>query len=116
MARALKRPAAVDCALGETLSEPKPEVWFPAGERIRPGEGVRVDIRSRMIYDDNCVYVNGESFRIRGRAMALMRRLADVRWLDAAQVAALGPEARELLDQWAASGWLRGEPEKGTKP
>jgi 50S ribosomal protein L16 3-hydroxylase len=108
--RVLREPDALACALGESLTEPKPLVWFDAGQPIAPGEGVQLDRRSRMMYDTRHVFINGESFRAGGRDAALMRRLADRLGLPAADVSRLGPQARALLDEWARAGWLRAVP------
>src|SRR6186713_838498 len=75
--RVLRDPAALDCALGELLSEPKPTVWFDAGEPLDAPRAVRLDRRTRMMYDDRHVFINGDSFRAAGRDARLMRLLAD---------------------------------------
>lgn len=63
VARWLAEPRALGCALGEVLSEPKPQVWFDAGQPLVPGQGVKLDRRTRMLYDDHHVFINGESFQ-----------------------------------------------------
>jgi len=107
--RWLARHGSIDAALGELLSDLKPGVWFDAGSALRPGQGLRLDRRTRMLYDDRHVFINGESYRAAGRDATLMRRLADRRELDARAVAALGAEALALVDEWAGSGWLHGQ-------
>jgi 50S ribosomal protein L16 3-hydroxylase len=109
VARLLADPSALARALGEVLSEPKRGVWFDAAQAADPAEsrGVALDQRTRMIYDARHVYINGESFRAAGRDAALMRRLADRRALDRGQTRALSGEARALLADWLACGWLR---------
>ena len=92
-------------ALGEVLSEPKPGTRFERNESALPGSAVVLDRRTRMLYDDAHVYLNGESFRASGRDATLMRTLADRRRLDAARVRQLGAEARELLARWNEAGW-----------
>jgi 50S ribosomal protein L16 3-hydroxylase len=104
---ALHEPQALARALGETLTEPKPRVWFEPGGELMQGGGVRLDRRSRMMYDAQHVFLNGESFRAGGRDAQLMRRLADLRALTGAEVRRLGDGARELVDEWARAGWLR---------
>ncbi len=104
---AVQRPLALERALGEALTEPKAKVWFELGDVLPPGQGARLDRRSRMLYDDAQVFLNGESFRAGGRDAILMRRLADRRELSAADVARLSAGARELLDQWAEDGWVQ---------
>ncbi len=106
VARLVGDPKALACSLGEWLSEPKPQVWFDEGEPIQPNCGVTLDIRSRMMWDQWHVFINGESFRAAGRDATLMRRLADQRFLSAADRARLGPQAAGLLDEWACAGWL----------
>jgi 50S ribosomal protein L16 3-hydroxylase len=93
-------------ALGEVLSEPKPGVWFDAAPGLGRSTGVRLDRRSRMLYDDDHVFINGESFRAGGRDATLIRRLADHRTLLGRDVARLSADARSLLDDWASAGWL----------
>jgi 50S ribosomal protein L16 3-hydroxylase len=106
VARWLAEPRALACALGEVLSEPKPQVWFEPGQALTAGCGVRLDRRTRMLYDDQHVFINGEAFRAAGGDARLMRRLSDDRALAPRQLAKLGDDARELLGQWAQAGWL----------
>ncbi|HVR49243.1 MAG TPA: cupin domain-containing protein [Pseudorhodoferax sp.] len=109
----LDDPAALDCALGEILSEPKPQVWFDEAQGLPDldqGCGVRLDRRSRMLYDAGHVYLNGESWRAGGRDARLMQRLADRRRLSAREVAGASAGARELLAQWCEDGWLQPDP------
>jgi 50S ribosomal protein L16 3-hydroxylase len=110
IARVLRDDDALACALGEVLTEPKPLVWFDGGEALADGEGVALDRRTRMMYDARHVFINGESFRAGGRDAKLMRELADRRMLSAAQVRALGADARDLLDEWSRAGWLHSVP------
>ncbi len=105
--RALREPLALERALGEALTEPKPRVWFEAGAGLVDGQGARLDHRSRMMYDKAHVFINGESFRAGGRDARLMRVLADSHQLTAKQLSQLSPGARELLDQWAEDGWVQ---------
>ena len=100
--------------LGETLTEPKPTVWFEAsGEDEQAGQdgGIALDRKTRMLYGDTggaLVFINGESFRAGGADAALMRRLADRRALTAAECRRLSADARALLGQWHQAGWLHG--------
>ncbi|MES3013225.1 MAG: cupin domain-containing protein [Pseudomonadota bacterium] len=107
--RLLRDPAGLACALGEVLSEPKRGVWFDGESDADAAEctGMALDPRTRMLYDDRHVFINGESFRAGGRDAVLMRRLADRRRLEARELAALSAEARALLGEWLGSGWLR---------
>jgi 50S ribosomal protein L16 3-hydroxylase len=74
---ALREPLALARALGELLTEPKPDVWFEPGKELRTLEGVRLDRRSRMMHDAHHLFLNGESYRAAGRDAMLMRRLAN---------------------------------------
>jgi len=106
VARALRDPGALARSLGEHLSEPKPWVWFDARERARLAGALRLDRRSRMLYDRRHVFINGESYRASGADAQLMRHLADTRELDAGRVAAASAAARMLLQIWLQAGWL----------
>ena len=109
--RRLRDADAVERALGEVLSEPKPRVWFQAGASARLTTGVRLDRRTRMLYDARQVFINGESFRAGGRDGRLMRRLADTRRLSGRDCAALGEGARAVVQGWLDDGWLQAEDE-----
>jgi 50S ribosomal protein L16 3-hydroxylase len=104
---ALKDPLALQRSLGEILTEPKAHVWFQAGESSQGG-GVRLDRRTRMLYDSKHVLINGESFRAAGSDARLMRSLANARELSARNVEKLSEPAQELLMQWCEDGWLHG--------
>ncbi len=101
-------PGALACSLGELLSEPKPGVTFePVDEVSAAPFGARLDRRSRMLYDDAFVFINGESYRAAGRDAALMRGLADRRQLTAREYRALSSPAQSLLAEWLQAGWLQ---------
>jgi 50S ribosomal protein L16 3-hydroxylase len=104
---ALNDANSLACALGEALTEPKSIVWFDGGGALGQGQGVRLDARTRMMYDTHHVFINGESFRASGRDARLMQALADARHLDARAVSQLSADARDLLQDWAESGWAR---------
>lgn len=105
--RLLGDPALLPMLLGEALTEPKPNVWFDAGNAAPACVGaVVLDRRSRMMYDDWHVFINGQAFRASGRDARLMRRLADARRLSARETSALSAGAREVLGQWMQDGWL----------
>lgn len=92
--------------LGEWLTEPKAQVWFDEDATLATFAAVQLDARTRMMYDEHHVFINGESFRATGRDAALMRRLADARSLDAASARQLSAGARALVLGWAQAGWL----------
>jgi len=101
----LKEPLALTRALGETLSEPKPHVWFETGAQPTGRAAVALDRRTRMLYDAHHIYINGESYLAAGRDATLMRRLADRRALSATEVARASAAARDLLLAWCEDGW-----------
>jgi 50S ribosomal protein L16 3-hydroxylase len=103
--RALTDRALRRRALGEVLSEPKPGTWFERGTGRLGTSGVALDRRTRMLYDDRFVFVNGEAIRAGGTDATLMRRLADERRLDAKSVARASAAARALLAEWLRAGW-----------
>lgn len=103
---ALAEPGRLETVLGEWLTEPKPRVWFEARTSLAVGQGVRLDPRTRMMYDKRRIFINGESFLASGTDARLMRQLSDRRALGPVQLGVLGPQARELLDEWVAAGWM----------
>lgn len=105
----VNEPGALARALGEVLSEPKPRVWFEADAGWQAGQGVRLDAKTRMLYDTEHVFINGEAFDAGGRDARLMQRLADDRRLPARECKLLSAGARTLLADWVASGWLHAE-------
>ncbi|MEO8390425.1 MAG: cupin domain-containing protein [Polaromonas sp.] len=111
---ALKNPLAVACALGEYMTDPKPSVWFDEvdlewdADAARQGRaGVQLDTRTRMMYDSDHVFINGESYRAKGADAALMHRLADQRSLTPRDLRKAGASAVALLGDWHDAGWLR---------
>jgi len=94
--------------LGEVMTEPKANVWFEPGPRLKARQGVVLDRRTRMQFDADHVFINGESFRAGGRDATLMQRLANERALGATDVARASAAARELMGDWCEDGWLRG--------
>lgn len=102
-------PKALAVSLGEWLSEPKPMVTFGDAQALRPDAGIELDCRTRMLYDDEHVFINGESYRAAGRDARLMRQLSDRRSLSASQWAKASDEARHLIAEWAEAGWLHSQ-------
>ena len=102
----LDDPTELQCLLGEYLSEPKANVWFESAEVPPKLRGVSLDRRTRMLFHDQHVFINGESFRAAGRDAELMRTLTDQRSLSAAQVKSASSGAKKLMQDWLAAGWL----------
>jgi len=103
-------PQALARGLGEYMTEPKPNVWFEALETdtvFLAGSSVKLDRRTRMMFDAHHIFINGESFNAGGRDAALMRALANERQLAASDVKKLTQQAKVLVSGWAVAGWLR---------
>ena len=106
-ALALAEPLALERALGEYLSDPKPNVWFEHGDENGMFESVVLDRRTRMMYDAKHIFINGESYLAGGRDATLMRKLADTRMLSRKDLASASDDALELLSSWFDAGWVR---------
>jgi 50S ribosomal protein L16 3-hydroxylase len=106
--KALQNPNLLDSLLGEYLTEPKSNVWFEISD-LEPdlSAGVQLDRRTKMMYDDRHVFINGESFRVAGKDARFLRQLADKRCLNAASCALLSDSAREALLDWMVADWLK---------
>ena len=87
---AIAAPESLDICLGRYLTEPKQHVYFDAAEpMLSPAKfrkaalrhGVRLDLKSRMLYDDERFFINGEQWQIEIVGAELFRRLADEREL-----------------------------------
>ncbi len=102
---AADRPA-LERALGEVLSEPKPQVWFTKRTVSWRPRAVVLDRRTRMLYDTHHIFINGDAVPIRGKDATLLRRLANERALDAGTVRRASPSVKGLLAEWLAAGWL----------
>jgi 50S ribosomal protein L16 3-hydroxylase len=111
VAGAIRRPGALERALGEWLTEPKPNVWFDAadGDASTVRSAIVLDRRTRMACTQRHVFINGESFAARGRDARLVGRLADARRLCASDMKQLSDGARALIAEWLAAGWLHVE-------
>jgi 50S ribosomal protein L16 3-hydroxylase len=107
--KSLKDPKLLQRALGEYLTEPKANVWFEMGDMPTKLNSVRLDRRSKMMYDEHHIFLNGESWRAAGKDAALMRQLADSRELTHQQLAKASPEALGLLMEWCDDGWAHAD-------
>ena len=103
---AAQDPQALQRVLGEFLTEPKADVWFQGGEAPAQWGRVTLDPKTRMMYDAQHVFINGESFRASGRDATLMRVLADQRELSAKQVGKISADALDLVHNWCDVGWV----------
>ncbi|WP_439588838.1 JmjC domain-containing protein [Hydrogenophaga sp.] len=107
--RLLADRRSLACALGEVMTEPKPRIWFDEASGAWTPGALRLDRRTRMMYDEHHVFINGESFRAGGRDARLMRTLADWRVLAEREVMHASEDAKTLLQDWFEAGWLHRE-------
>ncbi len=106
LARLLSDRSSMACALGEVMTEPKPKVWFEEPTDTWQAGAIQLDRRTRMMYDERHVFINGESFRAGGADARLMRRLADQRSLSSGDMRRASADAQTLLCDWFEAGWL----------
>jgi 50S ribosomal protein L16 3-hydroxylase len=96
---------------GRYLTEPKPHVFFDAPEappsfavfaRQAQKHGVKLDLKSRMLFRDRRFFINGDGFTAGRDEVAALRALADRRRLAAPLPEALLPR----LHEWQEDGWI----------
>ncbi len=110
VAKALKNPTLLNCLLGESLTEPKANVWFDSPDQdalntlVWPCD-LQLDRRTKMLFDAQHVFINGESFRAAGMDAKVLRKLANEKQLSADWAARLSPDAAELMQAWWEEGW-----------
>jgi 50S ribosomal protein L16 3-hydroxylase len=109
MTKALADPTLMQQILGEYLTEPKQNVWFDAGKAPKKYQALRLDRRSRMMYDAKHVYLNGDSWKVAGKDAKLLRKLADARALTAADLVAVSPALTTAFGQFIEQGWLHAD-------
>ena len=107
----LAEPLALERALGESLTEPKANVWFEPEDNPAMLEAVALDRKTRMMYDAHHIFINGESYRAGGKDFTLMKKLADTRHLDRRDVSGASDDALSLLSQWCEDGWAHAVPQ-----
>jgi 50S ribosomal protein L16 3-hydroxylase len=106
--KALQNPNLLDSLLGEYLTEPKANVWFEGTEVVpNLSAGLRLDRRSKMLYDTKHLFINGEGFKVAGRDAVILRQLADERLITGQKIKILSTDAKETLLDWLAAGWLK---------
>ena len=109
LAQAQRDPHLLALLLGEYLTQPKAQVWFEAAEErdLSIQAGVALDRRTRMMYDERHVFINGEGFRVAGHDARLLRVLANARALSGRDCARLSEGAQAALQEWLENGWLQ---------
>jgi 50S ribosomal protein L16 3-hydroxylase len=114
MVRAVRwSDADIDRSLGEMLSEPRQHAVFepprPLGltafARAVAIQGVRLDMKSRLLFDRRMLYMNGEAVALPRSGAAVLKKFADERALPAGTP--LGKATLALLHRWHAAGYLQ---------
>jgi 50S ribosomal protein L16 3-hydroxylase len=100
--------------LGQNLTEPKAHVAFERPARPLPKSqfatrarrsGLRLDIKTQMLYAGALFFINGESAQMSGRARESLQRLADERRLRAVDSSQRG--LITLIYEWYRAGYVR---------
>ena len=100
--------------LGEYLSAPKPQTVFSRPRTPRSParfaalchtRGMRLDLRTRMLFREREFFLNGEQVEPPGRLRRFLARLADERALPPGE--RLTQPLLGLLHDWYLAGWLR---------
>ncbi len=103
---------SLDDAIGGMLSTPKSNIVFERPVTTVPkhrflarmrSSGVRLDVRSLMLYRAGTFYINGECLRPMASARATLRALADERALLGRRI---DSTANDHLYDWYRAGWL----------
>ena len=103
--------------IGTYLSEPKPDVVFEANKKITLRTfseklstlGIALDLKSLMLFSDNCFFLNGEMINFTDTSATIMKILADNRSVIAEDLKTYQPIDSALLQQlydWYIAGYL----------
>jgi 50S ribosomal protein L16 3-hydroxylase len=99
--------------IGRYLTEPRPHVVYspparplsaPAFEKSVIARGMRLALKTRMLFYRGHVFVNGEAYRPGSRALSTLTALADAGELPPAT--RLDREALTMLHAWYRTGYL----------
>jgi 50S ribosomal protein L16 3-hydroxylase len=110
--------ATLDRFVGCWLSEPKPTVFFRPPERAMSAatfrvraarKGLRLDTRTRLLYDNRHLYVNGSALPWPASGARPLRQLANARALPARAAAALPEALSDVLYRWYRDGYLHAD-------
>ena len=101
--------------VGCWLSEPKPHVFFErpdpplaagAFRRSAAKHGLRLDLKSRLLYDDRHLYINGTALPWPATSRDKLRRLANDRVLASTGAGRVSPEVATILYNWYRDGYV----------
>jgi len=98
------------------LTEPKATTVFspPAAkitgarfERAALAHGLKLDRRTRLIYSQTAIAINGEVIQPPAGSLAVLKPLANQRELSAAATSRAPASVWPLLREWYDAGWIR---------
>ena len=107
--------------LGTYLSDPKADVVFEPNKKISMRAfneklaklGIRLDLKSQMLFEANCFYLNGEAAKFTGDSAELLKKLADNRHLKPNDISSNDGLHKEIdarllqqLYDWYIAGYL----------
>jgi 50S ribosomal protein L16 3-hydroxylase len=101
--------------MGEHLSEPKHNVFFTGPAKpltmgrflmMASKRGVKLSLKSLMLYRGEHVFINGESFAVGRADKAILDALANERALGGAALAGASDDVMEALYTWYQDGWI----------
>ncbi len=107
--KALADKTLLEQLIGETLTDPKPGVYFDEGSLPKKWTHLQLSPKTRMSYDAKHMFINGQSFLCAGKDAKILRMLADERSLSAIDLKAASPELIRALGEFAKEGWLYAE-------
>jgi 50S ribosomal protein L16 3-hydroxylase len=101
--------------MGEHLSEPKHNVFFTGPAKpltmgrflmMAAKRGVKLSLKSQMLYRGEHVFINGESFAVGKQEKAVLDVLANERALAGAALVDASDDVNDALYMWYQDGWL----------
>ena len=106
----------IEAFVGRYFSEPKSNVVFDPPASMSIGafatratrRGLKLDLRTTLLYRAGNGYIVGETFVLPASARAAFKALADRRMLDARTVKSVidDEDTRALLHRWWSDGWI----------
>lgn len=108
-------PEDMQVFLGRYLSEPKSNVFFETDNNDLDEEnffetifahGVRLSPKSRMLYKEDTLFINGDDLLIPEEDLALLTHFANTHQLSGEQIKTASPDVLETLFQWYQDGWI----------
>jgi len=104
--------------LGSYLSEPKQHVFFDPPQRPLAyasfvkrliQRGVQLDLKTILLYDARCYYINGERSPLSSELKSWIAKLANNRCLTQQNFVTLSHDSPMsiLLYEWYCAGWMR---------